>query len=87
MPTQEFTVDKPITGAGSEITIPEGEITSFAFDSSDIQGLRLSDGGELVITFTDESSTAVSGSNSTSLTTCDFDNSNSSSAILRSMCV
>lgn len=59
MATENFLIDKPGAGAQSVVTIPEGELASFTFGTSDIQGMRLSNSGELLVTFTDGSSLII----------------------------
>jgi len=53
MATQAFTVDKPASGANESINLPEGDGTALSFSTAEIQGMKLSENGELTISFTD----------------------------------
>ena len=53
MATQAFTVDKPVYGTSETVTLPENNSSNLSFSTAEIQGMKLSESGELTITFTD----------------------------------
>ncbi len=53
MDNNDFTVGKPGSGENENINLPEGGETSLSFSTSEIQGMILSENGELTISFTD----------------------------------
>ncbi len=59
MATQAFMVEKPASGTSESINLPEGGATSLSFSTAEIQGMKLSDNGELTISFTDGGSLTI----------------------------
>ena len=59
MATRTFMVDKPVSGANETVDLPKGEATTLSFNTSEIQGMQLSDNGQLTISFNDGGSLTI----------------------------
>ena len=56
MASQAFAVD---TGENKAVSLPQGEATELSFNTSEVAGMKLSDGGELTISFRDGGSLTI----------------------------
>ena len=56
MASQAFVVD---TGENNSVSLPQGEATELSFNTSEVAGMKLSDSGELTISFRDGGSLTI----------------------------